>query len=315
MKKEESYDSVLVVGAVAYDEIMDFPGKFVDYLNPKKLHQINVSFVVDRLEKQLGGVATNIAYNLSLLTQKKIKILGAVGKDGEQFINFFWKNHIDTNNLIVDKKFYTSTGKAITDVSDNQIWGFYYGASRSAIKIKLKTVTNPRDLFVLSATHPAAFLRFQKDVIRLKMKYFYDPGMVLTWIKDEDLKEGVYNCRWLIGNDYEVGMILKRLRKTIKELTNDGLQIITTLGANGVIYQSKEESHKVKSYKVKKIVDPTGAGDAWRGGFLTGILDGRSILASLRIGNALASFAIEKYGTVNHHPTRKEVYKKAGLLL
>lgn len=310
------YDSAVIVGAIAYDEIMDFPGKFVDYLDPKKLHQINVSFVVDRLEKQLGGVATNIAYNLSLLTTKKISIVGAVGKDGKQFIHFFKKNNINTENLITDKNLYTSTGKVITDNLDNQIWGFYYGASGSAKKIQLTKTINQSSLFVLTATHPDVFLKFQNQLSKSGRDFLYDPGMVLTWIDNKDLRQGVKNCRWLVGNDYEIGMILKRLSTTVKELTKSfNLRIITTLGEKGVIYEAKSERYRIKSYKVKKIVDPTGAGDAWRGGFTAGILEGKSIAESLRLGNALASFAIENYGTVNHRPNKKDIYKRFQTLL
>jgi len=145
----------------------------------------------------------------------------------------------------------------------------------------------------------------------------YDPGMALSCLSDKELKEGVINCTYLVGNDYEIAMILKRINKTINELTNCGLKIITTLGEKGVRYDGFIEGNKhacsvhVKSYKVKKVIDPTGAGDAWRGGFLAGIIDGKNIIDALKLGNALASFAIEKYGTVNHKPNLDEIKKRA----
>jgi len=113
------YNSVIVTGSIGYDVIMDFPGKFVDYLQKDKLHQINVSFVVNNLDKQFGGTATNIAYNLSLVTSKKTKIYGSVGKDGGELINFFKKNLINTTGILKDKKIYSSTGSVITDNKDN----------------------------------------------------------------------------------------------------------------------------------------------------------------------------------------------------
>ena len=319
--------NLIITGSISYDEIMDFPGKFVDYLHPEKLHQINVSFVVDRLEKQFGGTGSNIAYNIAQIfsfrfsilnefsknnsqTNNKIKLLGAVGKDGEFFLDFFKKNNIDADGILVDKKLYTSSGKVITDKNDNQIWGFYYGASIRGKDIKLKKYLNKDSFLVISANHPKAFLNFQKQAIKYKIPYLYDQGMSLTWIKDKDLLKGVMNCQCLIGNDYEIAMIIRRLKKTVNELTNKGLKIITTLGEKGVRYEKKLLKLEIPAYKVKKVVDPTGAGDAWRGGFLGGLAKGMKLKDCLKLGNVLASFAVEKYGTVNHKQTKEQIEKR-----
>lgn len=328
--------NVLITGSISYDEIMDFPGKFVDYFHPEKLHQLNISFAVNNLSKQLGGTGTNIAYNTQLILnfrfeifnqflisnnkflneKPKIKLLGAIGKDGKEFLKFFRKSNINTKGIVVDKKLYTATGKVITDVNDNQIWGFYYGASEKGQKISLEKYLGRDNFMIISANHPKAFLHFQEDAIRYKIPYIYDPGMSLTWIKDKDLKKGVMNCKYLIGNDYEIAMITKRLKITVKELINKEIKVITTLGEKGVRYEEVDKVskvhkvYKVGAYKVKKVVDPTGAGDAWRGGFISGLAKGMKLRDCLRLGNVMASFAIEKYGTVNHKPTAKEIEKR-----
>lgn len=308
---KKKYSSVIVAGSVAYDEIMDFPGRFVDYLHPEKLHQINVSFVVDKLNKEFGGIATNIAYNLSLLIDTPIKVLSAIGKDGSVFIDFFKKNGIRTDGIFIDKRLYTASGKAMTDILDNQIWAYYYGALRYAKKISLNKIKNKNPLLILAATHRDSFIQHQKQAIRSAIDYMYDPGMALTWLKDKELIEGVINARWLVGNDYEIVSILKRIKKTVGELIRQELSVITTLGETGVLYQARKEVYKVKGYKVHKVVDPTGAGDAWRAGFIAGIVEDKSIPYSLRQANALASFAIEKYGTVNHHPSKNQIEMRA----
>jgi adenosine kinase len=301
--------NILVTGSISFDEIMDFPGKFVDYLHPEKLHQINVSFAVSRLEKELGGTATNISYNASLIFNRVI-ILGAIGKDGREFVDFFRKNKIDASRTVFDKKLYTATGKVITDKKDNQIWGFYYGASEKANEISIKKYYKKDLLMVVSANHPKAFLHFQSEAIKYKVPYLYDPGMSLTWIKDKDLKEGILHCQYLIGNDYEIAMILKRLNYSIKKLTNYGLRIITTLGENGVRYEDKDQNIFIKAVKLKNVTDPTGAGDAWRGGFIAGLAIGLNLKECLKLGNVIASFAVEKYGTVNHKPTKEQIEKR-----
>ncbi len=305
-----NYNTVIVAGSVAYDEIMNFPGKFVDYIQKDKLHQINVSFVVDKLEKQLGGVATNIAYNVTLLSKKKVSVLSAVGKDGQTFLSFFKNNNIDTTRLIVDSKRFTATGKVITDTSDNQIWGYYYGPLNEAKKMSVSLETSTNTIVILSATHRDSFIKHQNECIQKKIDYLYDPGMTLTWIKKAELIEGIINSKWLIGNDYEIANILKMTTLTKSQILKKNHAIITTCGEKGVIYESKKDIFKVPAYSIKKVTDPTGAGDAWRGGFIAGIIEGKSETYSLVQGNALASFAVEHYGTVNHRPSRKQIEER-----
>ena len=313
------YKNVFITGSIDYDTIMNFHNEFQNYFHPEKLHQINVSFVVDKLEKQLGGTGSNIAYNIALITNSKVKLLGSVGKDGKEFINFFKKNKIDAAGVIVDKELYTSAGSVITDTKNNQIWGFYYGAAEKIPYTDFNNMNKETDLLVISANHKNSFLYFQRETIKNKIPYLYDPGMTLTWISDKDLKEGVMNCRYLVGNDYEIAMILKRLKKTVQEIAKYGVNVITTLGEEGVRYEENVGNKNfcsvlVKSFKVKKMIDPTGAGDAWRGGFVAGLLNGNTIKDCLKLGNVMASFAIEKYGTVNHRPTKKEIEKRMKIL-
>lgn len=131
--------------------------------------------------------------------------------------------------------------------------------------------------------------------------------MALTWIKNEDLKRAVENSRWLVGNDYEISKIVKVLNTSIQILVDQNISVITTLGEEGVLYQDKVQQIKIPAFRLKKIVDPTGAGDAWRGGFIGGVIEDKDTRFCLKQANALASFAIAYYGTVNHRPTYQEI--------
>lgn len=310
MNNNLKYSRILIAGSIAFDEIMNFPGKFVDYLKPEKLHQISVSFNVDRLEKQIGGIAVNIAYNLSFITKKKIIPLGAVGKDGKELVEFLKRNDISTEGVLLDKILYTSTGKVITDVNDNQIWGFYYGAAVKGKELILHKYTDNNTLLILSATHPDAFLALQKQAISMKLDYMYDPGPLISSIQQKDLEDGIKHSKWIIGNDYETAQIERVLGKKLSEFLPIGVSVITTLGAKGVQYKEQKNTYHSKAYKLNKIVDPTGAGDAWRAGFVAAISDKKSIEDSLKMGNVMASFAIEHYGTVNHKPRKAEILRR-----
>ncbi|MEN9327314.1 MAG: hypothetical protein RI947_122 [Candidatus Parcubacteria bacterium] len=304
------YTNAIVTGSVAFDDIMDFPSEFIKFFHPEKLHQINVSFVVDRLDKQLGGTGTNIAYNLSMITKHGVKLLAGVGKDAKDFLAFLDNQHIDRAGVLMDETQYTATGKVITDQKGNQIWGFYYGACERGKDIDMKPYLNGKDLVIISANHPKAFLNFQTQCIQSGIDYLYDPGMAMTWIKDDELRNGIEHCTFLIGNDYEIAQISRTLSLSVEQILAKGKTVITTLGENGVKYQNGNTEQFVSACKIDKVVDPTGAGDAWRGGFVGALMNGLELVDCLRMGNAMASFAVEKYGTVNHAPTEKDIKER-----
>lgn len=327
---------------------MDFPQQFMSYLQPDKLHQINVSFVVNSLEKQIGGTATNIAYALSQTlkvfdSKKPVTILGALGKDGKEHLAFFKKNRIRTDGIIFDRKLYSATGTVITDIKDNQIWGYYYGACEKGKEAKFGKYVKKDSLMIVSANHPEAFLAAQAFAIKNQIPYLYDVGMAMSWIKLPDLQQGVDHAAYLIGNDYEISLITKTLKTTVEKMVENGTSVITTLGEKGVrvdfaidsaggfppvstrppvkpasLRAGREPFHLrhlsrsvvTPAYKVTKTVDPTGAGDAWRGGFMAGILKGLSVEECLGIGNTVASFAVENYGTVSYRLTKAEFSKR-----
>ncbi len=314
---ELKYGSIIITGSLSWDVIMDYPKRFVDQLAPDKLHQLNISFVVDRLEKQLGGIAANIAYAASQYLRTttgeitpEVRVLGGLGKDGAEHLRFFRKNRIDTRGIIRDKRLYCSTGTVITDKTDNQIWGYYYGASIRGKDVDCRKYVNKDSLMIISATHPEALLSFQAFAVKHRIPYLYDVGMSLSWIADKDLEEGVRHCRYLIGNDYEIAMILKRIGKRAADLNAMGVAVITTLGAQGVRYEDGKHNITVPAYAAADVTDPTGAGDAWRGGFMSAISMGCSIPEALKTGNATASFAIEHYGTVSYTMPKGELKKR-----
>ena len=355
--------NIFVSGSAAYDEIMDFPHHFKDYFHPEKLHQINVSFSVDSLAKHLGGCATNIVYALkntrdyykeshviaSEAKQSHINVIArntvtkqsshddafsiypvaAVGRDGGELVEFFRKNNIDTTFVQQDKKLYTATGKVITDKNDNQIWGFYYGACALNPKLGATPHTLPptpsSDFWIISATHERPFTTTLRYVIKNKLPYLFDPGMTLTWIRDDLLRKGVMHATYIVGNDYEIAMIEKRLKMTVKEIVESGVGVITTFGKKGVRIQLRPaetslnqlkpaEQIFIKAIKLKKVVDPTGAGDAWRGGFVGALAAGKSIRECLVMGNVMASFAVQTVGTVEYQVTKSEIEKRVKAL-
>lgn len=287
--------NVLVTGSLAFDMIMDFPGKFADHIDTAKIHILNLSFLVDTLKKEKGGTAGNIAYNLALL-KTPVSILGSAGEDFKEYQEFLKKAGVDTLQIKISPENLTSQAFIITDQADNQITAFYPGAMSENLKLSVEA----SDFAVISPNDPSAMVNFAKQCQNLKIPYMFDPGMQLPRLTDQDLVTGINGAKILIGNDYEIGLIKKRL-KTVKTDI-----LITTLGEKGSIIQTKDKTIQIASAKPKEVADPTGAGDAYRAGFLAGYLQGKDLKVSGQMGSVAACYAVEKYGTTTHSFTPDE---------
>jgi adenosine kinase len=294
---------MIITGTVAYDYIMNFPGGFSDHILPSEIHKINLSFIVDKFAKRRGGTAGNVSYSLGLLTIPHT-LFTVAGKDFVEYQKEFEKIGINLSNVKIEKKEYTSTGFAMTDQNNNQIWGYFYGASEGIKDLKLKTVAKKGDLVLIGPSGAKGSMSFVKQCLDLGISYMFDPGFILTQVSNQDLAIGVKGAQIIIGNDYEICLIKERV-KNWKELFSEKT-IITTLGAKGALIDDKGKLYKIKAVKPKKVVDPTGAGDAWRSGFLAGFENGFDLKTSGQMGSVVSAYALEHYGTQEHTFTKKE---------
>ena len=298
---------LIITGSLAYDYIMDFPGLFSDHILPDKIHKINLSFIVQNFAKRRGGIAGNVSYSMALLQSPNI-LFSVAGKDFEEYKKEFTELNINTKHVKIYEKEYTATGLAITDKSDNQIWAYSYGATDRSDELKLKTVAKKDDLVLITPQGAKGCMSLIRQCIELDLPYMFDPGFILTQMTDPELRMGIIHARYLIGNDYEMSLMQKRIEnfmQIIKEKT-----IITTLGDKGSVIQDKDKKYTIKIAKPDKVVDPTGAGDAWRAGFLAGLERNFDLETAGRMGSVTASYAVEKYGTQEHKFTIGEFTKR-----
>lgn len=300
---------IAVTGSLAFDYIMDFPGNFKDHIDPKKIHILNVSFLVRSLKKERGGNAGNISYNLSLLNQKSI-ILSCIGENYNVYLNFLKNAGVDIGSIKVIKDEEISLAFMITDQSDNQISAFYPGAMNHNYKLNLKNLAQKPEIVTISPDDPRAMNNFLKQAKKLKIPYLYDPGMQLPRLEDKDLIFGIKEAKILIGNDYEIGQIKKRLGLNDLKLLSLCEILITTLGPKGSIIKTQNKKILIKPVKPLKVIDPTGAGDAYRAGFLAGFQCGFNLKTCGQMGSLEACYAVEKYGTTNHTFSLKEFTKR-----
>jgi adenosine kinase len=300
---------IVTTGSLAYDIIMDFNGKFAEHIDPSKIHILNISFLVDSFKKERGGNSANIAYTLALLGMKT-SILSNAGEDFSPYKKFLNSAGVLTDDVNIVKGESTATAIIMTDKSDNQISAFYPGAMKQNTKLSLKKAKNKPVFAVITPDVPEAMHKLALECKALKIPYLFDPGMQLPRLTNKQLLEGIENADVLAANDYEMGIIEKRLKLTGKQLLKKVKVLITTLGEKGSVIESETGMSEIRPAPVKSVVDPTGAGDAYRAGFLAGFLRGFDLLTCGQMGSVASCYAIEKYGTTNHKFSVAEFKKR-----
>jgi adenosine kinase len=294
---------LIVTGSLSFDCIMSMPGRFEDYLQPDKLHLINVSFLMDTYRKNQGGTAGNQAYTLALLGFKPV-IFSCAGKDFSRYSRKLESAGAETGEIRIDKTKITASGFCMTDTNDNQIWGFYSGAMAGDKDLQLDRVAQPGDFVLITPTEPRAMENFIKYCCQKNIKFLLDPAFQIPRIKQKILQQGVNRAEIIIGNDYEIALLAKRVKLNRQKI------IITTLGRHGSRINCKGKSQIIPIARPKSEVNPTGAGDAYRAGFLAGYLKRLPLPVCGRMGALAAVYTVEKFGTQTHHFTLNQFKKR-----
>jgi len=274
-----------------------------------KIHSLSLSFLVDTLKKQFGGTAGNIAYSSQLLGVKPF-IFSQGGNDFSPYKKFLKQKKISTKYIAEYTDVPMSSYFVVTDTANNQIGSFYTGAIQYGDKHSLSSVKEKIDMVLIAPTNPRAMMKAVKECTVLQIPYLFDPAFQIAVFTPEELREGIHNAKILIGNDYEIGLIEDRLEISHDELISSVPILVTTLGSKGSIIETRTESIHVKPAHVKKDLDPTGAGDAYRAGFIAGYLRGFPLHQCGQMGSVAAAYTVELYGTQTHEFTIKEYSKR-----
>ncbi|MFZ2196225.1 MAG: carbohydrate kinase family protein [Thermodesulfovibrionales bacterium] len=297
--------NIYISGSMAYDRIMDFPGSFADYILPDKIHVLNVCFNVTSLTEKFGGTAGNIAYSLGLLGERPV-IIATIGKDHGPYFSWLQQNGLSMEGIEIIPDEFTAGAYITTDKSDNQITGFNPGAMKKPTSFYLGNV-DPKDSIVLIAPGNIEDMLGYAAACREKgIRFICDPGQSLTLWSGEQLRTWIKGSMMLITNDYELEVIMKVTGLQKNEMLGLTGMIITTLGKHGSLISENGKDLQVPSAKVSDVLDPTGAGDAYRSGLLKGLALDKSIETAARMGAVAATYAIEKYGTQEHHYTYED---------
>lgn len=302
--------TLVVCGSIAIDRIMSFSGRYKDLLSLGQSDSLSLSVFLSKLENSYGGVGANIAYTMALLGEKPI-LLGSIGKEARDYLERLSSLGIDTSHLHISD-LPTASFNVITDEENNQIGGFYPGAMFDSDNLTLKKWRDKKALVVIAPHDPKAMRRQIEECEKYKLKMCYDIGQQVVNTPVDDLVYGLSQAEILILNEFEMSALCKKIGCTIHSLKSKIPLVITTLGEKGSLIEGKDVASMIKIgiVELPEVLDPTGAGDAYRGGFFSGFIQGLDLKTCAQMGSLAASYAVGKYGTQEHKFTRDEFIKK-----
>ena len=296
---------VLVSGSLAYDRIMDFPGRFSDHIMPDKIHMINLSFTVNGLKENFGGTAGNIAYSLSLLGEKP-RIVATIGNDYHRYFQWLGECGLATEDIRVVDEEATASAYITTDLADNQITGFNPGAMKQQAGFSFAGIDPKECIAIVAPGNLQDMAEFTETHRKLGIYSIFDPGQSLPAWDGDGLVRVIGQSNLLVSNDYELALIKDKTGKSDEELLELVETIVTTKGEQGAEVVTRSGKSQVPVVPTDNVVDPTGAGDAFRGGLIKGLVEGTSLERAVMLGTVCSHYVIQSVGTQEYHYSREE---------
>jgi adenosine kinase len=292
---------LVVTGSIAFDYLMSFPGKFTEHFLPEHMHRVSLSFLVDSMDKRRGGCAPNIAYTLALLGERPF-VMATAGQDIGDYKTWMEGAGIDTSLVKVVADKFTASFFCSTDQASNQIASFYTGAMANAAELSFRTVAGLKGdgLVIISPNDPDAMVQYAQECSTLGIRYIWDPGQQCARMAGDQLAEGITGAFMVIVNDYEFELLRQKTGMSEEAVQNEVEVLVITRGEHGCTVFAKGVSTDIPAVPPIRIADPTGVGDAFRGGFMKGLATGVSYEDCARLGSVAATYALEHLGGTSH---------------
>jgi adenosine kinase len=296
--------SALICGSFAYDTIMVFQDKFKNHILPDKVHMLNVSFYVPDMRREFGGCAGNIAYNLNLLGGRPVP-MGAVGSDFGPYADWMDVVGIDRTHVTLAEGKYTAQAYITTDMDDNQITAFHPGAMDASHQNRVSDAAGIT-IGILSPDGRQGMLEHASQFAEAGIPFIFDPGQGLPMFGGDELKSFIDKATWISVNDYELQMMQEHTGLSPHEIAERVEGLIVTLGGEGSHIYTEKQRIDIPAAPVSEMNDPTGCGDAYRGGLLFGLMNGLDWKTTGRVAALMGAIKIEQHGTQNHSFTLDE---------
>ena len=289
--------SALICGSLAYDTIMVFPDQFKNHILPDKVHILNVSFLVPRMRREFGGCAGNIAYNLKLLGGDPVP-MATVGQDFGPYREWFTEHGIDMSQVKVIEELFTPQAFITTDHDNNQITAFHPGAMARSHENHVKDVPGV-SLGLVGPDGRDGMLQNAVEFGEMGVPFIFDPGQAMPLFNGQELRVFIDQADYVVVNDYESNLLQERTGWSDREIVQRVSAYITTQGPRGALVHTPEKTWEVPPAHERRVVDPTGCGDAFRAGLIHGIQNGYDWLTIGRMGNLMGALKVEHPGTQN----------------
>ena len=289
----------MICGSLAFDTITTFDGRFAEHILPDKVHILNISFLVPTMRREFGGCAGNIAYSLALLGGEPL-ILGALGADGQSYLDRLDALHIPRTHVGLLADSFTAQAHIITDRDNNQITSFHPGAMGRAHELPVPLDAGV-DLAIVAPDGRAAMIDHAAQLAQAGIPFVFDPGQGLPMFDGAELRGFVERASWVAVNDYEARLLCDRMGASLESLSRSHLQgVVVTRGADGCDLWIQGERQHVPGVAATEIVDPTGCGDAFRAALLYGLERGWTLPRCAALGNRLGALKIASRGGQSH---------------
>ena len=294
--------SALICGSMAFDTIMVFQDQFKNHILPDQVHILNVSFLVPEMRRNFGGCAGNIAFNLNMLEGDGLP-MATVGSDFGPYAAWMDAQGIRRDALREISDSYTAQAYITTDQDDNQITAFHPGAMNQAHQLHIGDVSGV-EMGMVSPDGRQGMIDHARQFAEAGIPFVFDPGQGMPMFDGEDLNRFADQATWLAFNDYEAKLMQERTGKSPEQLARAAEAVIVTRGGEGSTIYTKGASIDIPLAPAHQLVDPTGCGDAYRGGLLYGLQNGLDWDVTGRIASLMGAIKIEHAGTQNHAMSR-----------
>jgi adenosine kinase len=298
---------IAVTGSIATDHLMNFDGKFRDSLLAEQRDKISVSFLADKLQVRRGGCAANIAFGMASLGLRPI-LVGAVGHDFDDYRSWLELHGVDCDSIHVSDVHHTARFVCTTDQRQSQIASFYTGAMAEAREIELAPVAergDGLDLVLIAPNDPEAMIRHTQECRERGYRFAADPSQQLAWSDGNVIRSLIDGATYFLSNEYESALARQKTGWTADEIRSRVDTVVTTLGPNGVrIERRGEPDVQVGPAAVRRVVDPTAAGDGFRAGFLTASTWDVTTERAAQVGCVMAAHVLESTGGQEYELTR-----------
>jgi adenosine kinase len=299
---------IVVTGSIAYDYLMSFPGKFTEHFLPEHMNRVSLSFLVDTMDKRRGGCAPNIAYTLALLGERPL-LMATAGADFGEYRRWLEAAGVDTSPVKQIAGKFCASFFCSTDADNNQIASFYTGAMADAGQLSFRNVRGC-GLAIISPNDPGAMVQYAEECRTLGVPFIFDPGQQCARMSGEELRDGVTGATLVIVNDYELELLRQKTALDEHDILAIAKTLIVTRGENGSSVITPDGRVDVPAVMPHRIVDPTGVGDAFRGGLMKGIAVGLPYETAARMGSVAATYALEHLGGTSHSYTWDEFKRR-----